>query len=99
MSSNEVNSNFSRDQIAAVFKTPEMIRAFEALVRQAVETTPASTSSLTEELYSIALSGTQASSQTRMALSEIDQQQQRRYVDTTAVQNQINDIKLFIGMS
>ena len=99
MSSNEVNTNFQRDQIAQVFKTPDMIRAFEALVRQATETTPAATGDLTEEIYSVALSGTQAASQTRIALNEIDQQQQRRYVDLTAIQNQINEIKTFIGMT
>ncbi len=99
MSNNAVNSNFQRDQIAQVFKTPDMIRAFEALVRQATETTPAATGDLTEEIYSVALSGTQAASQTRIALAEIDQQQQRRYVDTTALQRQIDDIKLFIGMT
>lgn len=99
MSNNAVNSNFQRDQIAQVFKTPDMIRSFEALVRQATETTPAVTGDLTEEIYSVALSGTQAASNTRLALAEIDQQQQRRYVDTTALQRQIDDIKLFIGMT
>jgi hypothetical protein len=99
MSSNEVNANFQRDQIAQVFKTPDMIRAFEALVRQATEITPAQGGELTEELYSVALSGNQQASQTRNAFNEIDQMQSRRYVDLTAIQNQINDIKTFIGMT
>lgn len=78
MSSNEVNTNFQRDQIAQVFKTPDMIRAFESLVRQATETTPAENSQTTEEIYSIALSGGQ---------------------QNNSMQNQINEIKAFIGMT
>lgn len=78
MSSNEVNTNFQRDQIAQVFKTPDMIRAFEALVRQATEITPAENSQTTEEIYSIALSGGQ---------------------QNNSMQNQINEIKAFIGMT
>lgn len=78
MSSNEVNTNFQRDQIAQVFKTPDMIRAFEALVRQATVVTPSENSQITEEIYSIALSGGQ---------------------QNNSMQNQINEIKAFIGMT
>lgn len=99
MSNNDVNANFQRDQLYAIFKSHDMVRAFEALVRQTTETTPTQNVEISDELYSVALSGTQSDSRTRMALNEIDQQQQRRYVDTTALQNQINEIKLFIGMT
>mgnify|MGYP006330627457 CR=1 FL=1 len=99
MSSNEVNTNFQRDQIAQVFKTPDMIRAFEALVRQATETTPAQSNATEEELYSVALSGMQGASQTRNAFIEIDNQAPHRPPNLTDIYRQLNEIKLFIGMT